>query len=331
MPNPEITVLMPVYNGEEHLAKAIESILNQTLGNFKLLVINDGSTDGTSAILKHYSEMDDRIMLHHNKTNLGLISTLNIGLSLSKTSYILRMDADDIALPNRLGMQLSFMDSNGDVQVSGGECEIIGGGKMTVPEIDSQIRSLAFMNSPLLHPTVIMRRSFIENHALKYDPDFKHAEDYALWVEVFKKGKSANINKPLIKYRKHQNQVSQKFNDIQRANSNRVRLNWLNHFGISLNDTEADIYGRFCSKMPLESTGSFDVIEEVLTRIIDAAKKNPSLDHDYLKRVFSDRLSLVYNKSTRLGGKIIKKFRRSRLMANKQPNARFLAKAYLSL
>jgi len=116
--NSLVTVLMPVYNGEKYLNEAIDSILNQTYTNFEFLIINDGSTDRSVEIIKGYN--DSRIKLIHNKKNMGLVYTLNRGLALALGKYIVRMDADDISLPNRFKLQLDFMEINTEVALCSG-------------------------------------------------------------------------------------------------------------------------------------------------------------------------------------------------------------------
>jgi len=117
MKEPKVTVLMPVYNGEKYLNEAIDSILGQTFKDFKFLIINDGSTDGTADILKSYK--DSRIKVTNNEKNIGLTKSLNKGLKMAKSEYIARMDADDISLPTRLQKQVEFMDSHPKVGVCG--------------------------------------------------------------------------------------------------------------------------------------------------------------------------------------------------------------------
>ena len=115
--DPKVTVLMPIYNGERYLGEAIDSILGQTLRDFELLIIDDGSTDGSRGIIESYS--DSRINLVRNDCNLGLVATLNRGLELSRGDYIARMDCDDIALPTRLEKQVQYMDHNPEVGLCG--------------------------------------------------------------------------------------------------------------------------------------------------------------------------------------------------------------------
>jgi len=117
MNQPQLTVLMPVYNGGPFLRSAIESILNQDFSDFDFLIIDDGSTDGSHEIAASYA--DPRIRLESNGRNLGLIATLNRGLDLARGTYVARMDADDIAFPDRLSKQLTFMEAHPEIGLCG--------------------------------------------------------------------------------------------------------------------------------------------------------------------------------------------------------------------
>lgn len=114
---PIVTVLLPVYNGERYLREAVESILTQTLESFELLIVDDGSTDGTAAICRSFT--DPRVRVHRYEENAGVIFALNSGIDLIATKYVARMDADDVALPNRLARQVAFLESRPDLAACG--------------------------------------------------------------------------------------------------------------------------------------------------------------------------------------------------------------------
>lgn len=114
---PIVTVLLPVYNGERYLREAVESILTQTLGLFELLIVDDGSMDGTEAICRSFT--DPRVRVHRYEENAGVIFALNTGIDLITTKYVARMDADDVALPSRLARQVAFLESRPDIAACG--------------------------------------------------------------------------------------------------------------------------------------------------------------------------------------------------------------------
>lgn len=235
MKKPKITVLMPVYNAQQYLNEAIDSILNQTFTDFEFLIINDGSTDGSKKIILSYK--DPRIRYLENKKNLGVTKTLNRGLRLAKGEYIARMDADDISLPNRFKKQVEFIEKNLQVAVCGTWARLIGNKSHNndiwkSPSDFQSIKSLALFYSPIYHPTVLIRNNMLKRYNLSYNPSFTHAEDYELWVRIMKKAKVANLKEVLLFHRIHPGEVGNIYKQTQVESANRVRLYQLNKLGI---------------------------------------------------------------------------------------------------
>ncbi len=215
--SPMVSVLMPVYNAEKYLRESIDSVLNQTYKNFEFIIINDGSTDTSPDIVRSYN--DPRIVFVDNKQNSGLVSVLNQGLDLAHGEYIARMDADDISLPNRFGTQIEFMETHPKVGVLGASFHIFGG--IDRIETKKKYPNLRYVLkiSPVGHPTVMMRRSVIEKYGLRYDPQYKHAEDYELWMRILRFTKIANMNRVLLNYRWSGDNVSARHELEQYQNS----------------------------------------------------------------------------------------------------------------
>jgi glycosyltransferase involved in cell wall biosynthesis len=196
-----ITILMPVYNAEKYLHESINSILEQTFQEFQFLIINDGSTDNSEEIILSYS--DKRINYLKNERNLGIVATMNKGLAIIDSEYIVRMDADDIAMPERLQVQKEFMDRHKEIGVSSCDYLIFGEKKekVTLLKTDEEIKAYMLFNSPLVHPGVIMRSSLIKENNLQYRADFPHMEDCDLWYRLKNITQFANTTKVLLKYR----------------------------------------------------------------------------------------------------------------------------------
>jgi glycosyltransferase involved in cell wall biosynthesis len=202
-----ISVVLPVYNGELYLREAIDSILAQTFKNFELIIINDGSTDATAEIVLSYT--DSRIVYIENEVNRKLVCSLNRGLSQSRGKYIARIDADDIAIPQRLQIQYDFMESHPEIGICGGSIESFNQTTQKKQRIDfastdKEIRAFAFFQSPFNHPSAMIRKEILDRHQLKYPSDYYRAEDYALWIELLKYTEGANIPAVLMRYRKHE-------------------------------------------------------------------------------------------------------------------------------
>jgi glycosyltransferase involved in cell wall biosynthesis len=200
MTTPKITVLMPVYNAELHLREAINSILGQTFQDFEFLIIDDGSTDNSAAIVRSYS--DPRIRFVQNERNLKLTATLNRGLDMAQGEYIARMDADDISLPERLAKQAAFLDANPSVGIVGTWAWAFGEARFKIPHPPDpeRIRAKLLFDSALVHPAVLMRRSALDAHGLRYKP-LGHFEDYELWQRAARLFPLANIPEYLFRYR----------------------------------------------------------------------------------------------------------------------------------
>ena len=230
--NPLVTVLMPVYNGKKYLEEVIKSILNQTFRDFEFLIIDDGSTDNSVEIMGLFN--DARIRIERNKTNLGLIKTLNKGFGLSKGKYIARMDCDDISLPKRLSVQVNFMEKHPEIGVCGSWIKVIGLKKFINKYFQKheELKANLLFSTSFAHPSVIIRKELIDKYNLEYDEQYKHAEDYELWSRMVGHTNMANINKVLFHYRMHPTSISKKNSSEQVENSNNVRLGLLGKLGL---------------------------------------------------------------------------------------------------
>lgn len=210
---PLVSVIIPCYNAEKFVEKAVRSIMRQTYRNLEIIVINDCSKDRTGIILKALADEDDRIRLVENEVNLKLPKTLNKGIALSKGEYIARMDADDISLPERIEKQIRIID----------QCnvDIVGCNAQYIDEEDNLkdyrtyfplehkdiIHKMAW-KSVLVHPSVLAKKSFFVDLG-GFNENLSYAEDYELWIKgsVLNK-KFANLGEMLLYYRVHNTQMT---------------------------------------------------------------------------------------------------------------------------
>lgn len=190
---PTVSVLMSTYNRSEALPHAIESILNQTYDDFEFIIIDDGSNDDTFEQLRYYAQKDPRIVLLRNEENRGLIYSLNRGLDVARGKYIVRMDDDDKSVPYRLERQVWAMESNPDITILGGG--ILGKKSkpekpLGMPRINKpdEVELNTYFSSGLAHPTIIIRRDFLEKNNIRYDSAYTYAEDCGLYKDVMAKG-----------------------------------------------------------------------------------------------------------------------------------------------
>ncbi len=200
---PLVTVLIPAYNCEKYIKKCLDSIINQDYKNLEILVIDDGSIDKTVEIVK--SSTDPRIKLELNKKNLGLPKTLNKGFKLASGNYVARMDADDISLSSRIGIQVKFLENNPDHGMVGTLfARINDSGDIfdACPELIyyEEIKDgIKFMNS-FCNGSIMFRKSFIDTEKISYDPTYAPYEDYELWTRVVNLTKASNIPNVLYLY-----------------------------------------------------------------------------------------------------------------------------------
>ena len=204
--DPKISVLMTVYNSERYLRTAIESVLNQSLKDFELIILDDCSTDSSWSIIEKYASQDERIVAIKNEVNLGGCQNLNKGLKILRGKYMARHDNDDWSYPDRLERQFNYMESHPEVGIVGGAIELIDKngktiGKRTYNLSDLEIRKKIFRYSPFAHPLVMVRKSVLDKVGCFYDPSFAPADDYDLWFRIGKESKFANLPDTLLKYR----------------------------------------------------------------------------------------------------------------------------------
>jgi glycosyltransferase involved in cell wall biosynthesis len=206
---PVFSIVLCTYNAEVYLNECIQSILNQTYANFELIVIDDGSSDGTMQYLENLT--DQRLRLIRLDSNHGLIYARSLGFSEAKGRYIAIMDADDIADPRRLEEQLQAFQTK-DIDVCGSFHISLdsANGKRRLRKSyvsDSDIRALLTIYCPLCNPSTSIKSEVVRRNG--YNTDNSHAEDYGLWCDIaVGGGKFYNIAHPLLTYRLHAAQIS---------------------------------------------------------------------------------------------------------------------------
>ena len=226
---PGVSVILPVYNSVRYIEDAVRSILCQTMNDFELLLLDDGSVDGTEELVRQLAAQDERIHLVQRE-NRGLIATLNEGLALARSPLIARMDADDIALPHRLARQYDYMQRHPDVVAVGSDVRFMdeqGRCYRTkkVP-VGEAVEDAWRWGCPLVHPTVMMRAEAVRR-AGGYSSAFPSAEDYALWLRLLAFGVVDNIPEVLLQYRVHGESISHTSARQQRNSILRAQAIWL--------------------------------------------------------------------------------------------------------
>lgn len=205
----KVSILLCAHNAEAYIAEAVESTLRQTFRDFELIIMNDGSTDGTLDIINSYK--DTRITVvegHHD-----YISSLNSGLRICRGQYVARMDADDIMEPTRLETQVALMDAHPEITVCTSWAMAFDGAEGVVGNrvrgMLENVNVLFLIGNFLIHPTSMIRRCFITRHRLHYREGYAFAEDFKLWTDIARKyGQFYVIPQPLLRYRITPTQVT---------------------------------------------------------------------------------------------------------------------------
>jgi glycosyltransferase involved in cell wall biosynthesis len=202
---------MPVYNGAAYLPAAVDSILAQSVGDFELIAIDDGSSDNSLDVLRRLAQRDARVHVI-SRPNTGIVQALNDGVSAARGEFIARMDSDDIALPHRFERQLEFLRCNSDcVAVGSAVLQIDSEGdpicvQPWALEHDEIDRMLMRGGGGLAHPTAMIRTSALLQVAA-YRTEYEWVEDKDLWLRLAEVGRLANLAEPLLLYRLHETSV----------------------------------------------------------------------------------------------------------------------------
>ncbi|WP_206750858.1 glycosyltransferase [Halorubrum sp. SD690R] len=184
-----MAVILPVYNGEEEVRPAINSLIEQTTRPTEILLVNDGSTDNTAEILSEYERQYSTVQVLTHETNKGLPTALNTAIEATGKPYIARQDADDRSLPNRIEEQYRYMKENPSVDITGTAADVVDGEGNTTGTIypPQDPPSGIQEQNPFVHGSVMMRREAVEDVG-GYNPLFKNSQDYDLWVRLDRAG-----------------------------------------------------------------------------------------------------------------------------------------------
>jgi glycosyltransferase involved in cell wall biosynthesis len=196
---PEVSIIMAVHNGAEHIHAAVESIFSQSFADFEFIIIDDGSSDSTPAILRSCAERDPRIVLI-SQNNMGLTKSLNKGLKLAKGKYIARQDADDVSYPYRIERQVARMDADSALVLIGGRSDDMhdDGLKTTWPYHDDRlIQKIVYFKAPFPHSTAMMRADTCRKLG-GYDEGFRTAQDMDLWMRMANTGGISMLDESIL-------------------------------------------------------------------------------------------------------------------------------------
>jgi glycosyltransferase involved in cell wall biosynthesis len=269
---PLVTVLLAVRDGAAYLRTALASVLGQTFSELELVVVDDASADSTAEILAAID--DPRLRVLRNDSQLGLAGALNRGLDEARGAYVARLDADDVALPRRLELQLARIRRAPPVAIVGsGALEMDVGGRVgrshAMPAGPVRTRWAALFSSPFLHPTVLVEREALDRNGLRYDTSFEESEDYDLWSRLLALADGDNLPDPLVLYRVHAEQASQRRRELQRECQLRVARRAIAAVAPSLSPEDVELAWRVGAGEEVELE-SVDAAVDAFGQLVDA-------------------------------------------------------------
>jgi len=243
---PEVSVVMPVYNGEKYLQLALDSLFSQDFTDFQIIAVDDGSTDNTAKILADNAKKDKRLKVVTVSPNKGLPNALNTGLENATGKYVARMDCDDISLPKRFSTQVKFLEAHPEIDLVAAFIEMFRDNEILgvhiVPTDPEVIKAAMLFTNPVAHPTVMIRKEFLDKHNLKYAN--QNVEDYEFWNRISNLGRIANIPEPLVKYRIHTSQFSSTHNVKQEAADLAIKQSITKRLGFEFSEDQWQLFRR---------------------------------------------------------------------------------------
>jgi glycosyltransferase involved in cell wall biosynthesis len=316
---PLISVVLPVYNVAPYVKEAIDSILNQTIQDFEILIIDDCSTDNTLEVVHSYN--DDRIVIITKEKNKGLIDSLNIGFEQAKGKYIARMDGDDINKIDRFEKQLNVLENNPNIKVCGCWLQEFGSSNRTIKhkENHDEIVARLLISCSMSLCCAMLNREWAV--AIKFDENKKHVEDYDFWSRVAWSGKFYNIQEVLYDYRIHENQVSTIHNTFQKLGDVHIKiylLKKLDYNTSKYNDSHLEKMLYLKEHFTVEE---FSLYLIFLKDIISLNKKHKVFDKSELKKVTDEiRNQLIFKIYFQDSGLGINKGWRKRALLKMSPH-----------
>ncbi len=283
---PLISVCIPVYNREMYIADAIDSVLKQSYQNFEIIIVDDGSTDQTFSILRKIK--DARIRIYQNGENKGVVYSRNLCLNTAHGKYIATLDSDDLWMPDKLQKQVEFLESQPNYGVCGtwglrrkpGQPDDI----WSMASTDAEIRTCMLWRCPIIHSSMMIRRTVLQDHNIWYDEAYANSEDYELIRRMLSFTNIHCFDEPLVVYHLHDNQISSLKKDIQLKNAERIVENYLLNFGISLTDEERNAFFKIYRYSYSLHPDELAVLRTLFKKILNAT-------HPYLRSTLQTSLS----------------------------------------
>ena len=260
----KLAVILPAYNAENFLTECLDSLLNQTFSDFCILAVNDASTDNTGDILESYATKDARLRVYHLPQNQGEPAVMQFAMDMlnyMNVEYVARMDADDICVPHRFEKQVQYLDEHPEIDILGSNALLFNDGQTdkttkisTLPLLDKDIKAhFSLARDNIINPSSMWRHSSIKALGINY-AQTATAPDFHMWVQCALNGKTfANLPEPLLFYRVHSEQESQKRAKLSEAVQYSMEL-WIHHLFPELQSQEVSLLSRILHEKSIRLT-----------------------------------------------------------------------------
>lgn len=256
-----VSVVMSAYNSQKFISDSISSILNQTYDHWELIIINDASLDNTLEIINQFSEKDPRIKIIDNKKNLGLTTSLNVGIRNSNGEFIARLDSDDIAEPSRLEKELDYLHAYPDVGLVGSGAHLINSfgnkiGSMNVISQPNCVNRFLINLNPFIHSSIMVRKKALDDVGY-YRENFRYSQDYDLILRLNDKYKLSNIALPLIRWRVSNSSVTMQHHTLQRIYADIARKFAIERKNFGHDSYELTEFDKLINDMRIKNQGRY--------------------------------------------------------------------------
>lgn len=292
-----VTVIIPAYNVERYIGACLQSILDQTHTHQEILVVNDAATDSTLNVVQQFN--DSRIRVIQNETNLGLAASVNKAIQQAKGVYIARMDADDVAHPQRLQKQVDYLNQHPNVSIVGSAMQSIGYSTYVhqFPQTHEACKAQLLFNVCFGHPTVLIRKSLFEKPENLYREELRqYSEEYELWCRLVDHVRFANVPEVLLDYRTFEPAEKNEAEQKRRANSFLIRKNFIAAQWGEQAESDYVLHDNICNLRKAETVSELNTWINWLERcvLLNDNKKTfdpQSLQYELSKRAFELRYS----------------------------------------
>ncbi len=290
-PSPRVTFLIAVHNGAATVEEAVRSVLQQTLKDIEIVIVDDGSTDDSPEIIKRLA--DPRIRLVSNDANKGLSWSLNRGWGQSRGEYVARMDADDLCMPGRAEKQVAFLDAHPGIAVVGSFVETFGAagsGRIEYQTDPHAIAATILFRNALAHPAVMIRKAAVDGEGLQFDPRFRAAQDYRLWAQcVARRLGMANLPEVLLRYRLHGGQLSSHFAEGMQGEGSVIRAELLRSIDAAFTDDEVNLHNAISRDQLVAESRWIASAAAWLEKLADRALHSGLFEKEPLMKVLTGR------------------------------------------